>query len=100
MRNILSLRPDAREMTSAASAERQRAATAADDRLAAADGESFRAAMRQLAGGVCLITHGVGAERAGQTGTSVTSLSADPPSLIVCVSRGSSSYPGLAPHRR
>ncbi len=97
MHNILSRRLDAGETTSAASVDRVRAATTIDDRLAPADGELFRVAMRQLAGGVCLIAHGVGAKRAGQTATSVTSLSADPPSLIVCVNRGASSYRGLAP---
>jgi len=97
MRNLLSLRLDAREMTSAASVAPSSGAMTIGDRLAPADGESFRVAMRQLAGGVCLIAHGVGVERVGQTATSVTSLSVDPPSLIVCVSRGTSSYPGLAP---
>jgi flavin reductase (DIM6/NTAB) family NADH-FMN oxidoreductase RutF len=97
MRNITSLLPVAREITSAESIDRVRAATSIDDRLAQADSESFRVAMRQLAGGVCVIAHGVGVERAGQTATSVASLSVDPPSLIVCVSRASSSYPGLAP---
>ena len=67
------------------------------DRLQAADGESFRFAMRQLTGAVCLITHSAGADRVGLTATTVTSLSTNPPSLLACVNRNSSSYPGLAP---
>ena len=48
--------------------------------------------MRQLASGVCIITLGVGEDRTGLTATSVFSLSAEPPTLLVCVDRGSSSY--------
>jgi flavin reductase (DIM6/NTAB) family NADH-FMN oxidoreductase RutF len=58
--------------------------------------DAFRAAMRQLAEGVCLVTQGVGAAPTGMTATSVTSLALDPPTLIVCVNRASSSYSGLA----
>ena len=53
---------------------------------------AFRDAMRQFATGVCVVTFGSGAERTGLTATSVASLSADPPSLLVCVNRTSSSY--------
>ena len=60
--------------------------------LAEADGKTFRAAMRQLASGVCIVTLGVGEERTGLTTTSVSSLSAEPPTLLVCVNRASSSY--------
>jgi flavin reductase (DIM6/NTAB) family NADH-FMN oxidoreductase RutF len=57
--------------------------------------ETFRDAMRQLARGVCLVTLGSGYERTGLTATSVSSLSAEPPTLIVCVNRASPSYPVL-----
>jgi flavin reductase (DIM6/NTAB) family NADH-FMN oxidoreductase RutF len=60
-----------------------------------ADGSVFRAAMRQLASGVCLVTHCVGGVRAGMTATAVASLSLDPPTLIVCVNRAASTYDGL-----
>ena len=43
----------------------------------------FRAAMRQLTGGVSVITVGRGKDITGMTVTSVSSLSVDPPSLIV-----------------
>jgi len=55
----------------------------------------FRAAMRHLAGGVSVITAGRGKDISGMTVTSVSSLSADPPSLIVGVNRAASSWPLL-----
>jgi flavin reductase (DIM6/NTAB) family NADH-FMN oxidoreductase RutF len=57
--------------------------------------KAFRDAMRQLARSVCLITLGSGEERTGLTAMSVSSLSAEPPTLIVCVNRASPSYPAL-----
>ncbi len=60
--------------------------------IASAD---FRAAMRRLAGGVSVITVGQGQDITGMTVTSVSSLSVDPPTLIVCVNRDSSSWPLL-----
>jgi len=56
---------------------------------------AFRLAMRQLASGVCLVTHGRGEARTGMTATSVSSLSADPPTLIVCVNKSASLYAQL-----
>jgi flavin reductase (DIM6/NTAB) family NADH-FMN oxidoreductase RutF len=53
----------------------------------------FRNAMRQLTGGVSVITAGKGRDISGMTVTSVSSLSVDPPSLIVSLNRGSSSWP-------
>jgi flavin reductase (DIM6/NTAB) family NADH-FMN oxidoreductase RutF len=55
----------------------------------------FRAAMRQLTGGVSVITVGRGKDITGMTVTSVSSLSVDPPSLIVSVNRSASSWPIL-----
>jgi flavin reductase (DIM6/NTAB) family NADH-FMN oxidoreductase RutF len=55
----------------------------------------FRAGMRQLTGGVSVITAGRGGEITGMTVTSVSSLSVDPPSLIVSVNRSASSWPLL-----
>ena len=63
--------------------------------LTDATGTTFREAMRQIACGVSVITLGAGEDRAGLTATSVSPLSADPPTLLVCVDRGSSSYPAL-----
>ncbi len=56
---------------------------------------AFRQAMRLLASGVSVVTHGVGGERTGLTATSVCSLSTEPPSLIVCVNRTASLYARL-----
>ncbi len=66
----------------------------------AAEGEArerdaFTAAMRHLVGGVSVVTVTSGGERGGLAATSLTSLSADPPSLIVCVKQSSSAMPLL-----
>lgn len=53
----------------------------------------FRNAMRRLAGGVSVITAGKGNDISGMTVTSVSSLSVDPPSLIVAINREASSWP-------
>jgi flavin reductase (DIM6/NTAB) family NADH-FMN oxidoreductase RutF len=58
----------------------------------------FRRAMRQLAGGVSVITVGRGNDITGMTVTSVSSLSVDPPTLIVSINRESSSWPLLRQH--
>lgn len=55
----------------------------------------FRGAMRSLAGGVSVITVGRGRDITGMTVTSVSSLSVDPPTLIVSINRASSSWPLL-----
>jgi flavin reductase (DIM6/NTAB) family NADH-FMN oxidoreductase RutF len=67
--------------------------------VAEATEKTFRDAMRQLAGGVCVVTAGADDERTGLTATSVTSLCADPPTLLVCVNRESSSYQALTRFR-
>lgn len=55
------------------------------------DPGSFRAAMARFPGAVTVITAlsdtGNGSERRGITATAVCSVSADPPSLLVCVNR-------------
>src|SRR4029453_18911956 len=53
----------------------------------------FRNAMRQLTGGVSVITAGRGRDISGMTVTSVSSLSVDPPTLIVSINREASSWP-------
>ena len=60
--------------------------------------DDFRSAMRHLAGGVSVITVGRGKDIAGMTVTSVSSLSVDPPTLIVSINRESSSWPLLTRH--
>lgn len=59
--------------------------------------DDFRLAMRRLAGGVCVITSLSQGTRLGITATAVCSLSADPPSVLVCVNRRSSLCTALAP---
>jgi flavin reductase (DIM6/NTAB) family NADH-FMN oxidoreductase RutF len=54
--------------------------------------DDFRGAMRHLAGGVSVITAGRAKEMTGMTVTSVSSLSVDPPTLIVSINRESSSW--------
>ncbi len=66
-----------------------------DREASAAD---FRGAMRHLTGGVSVITVGRGTDITGMTVTSVSSLSVDPPTLIVSVNRESSSWPLLKSH--
>ena len=63
-----------------------------DHDIAAAD---FRRAMRHLVGGVSVITVGQGQDISGMTVSSVSSLSTDPPSLIVAINRSASSWPLL-----
>jgi len=60
--------------------------------------DAFRGAMRHLAGAVSIVTAGLGAERNGLTATSVVSLSADPPTVLVCVNRSASAWPLLVRH--
>jgi flavin reductase (DIM6/NTAB) family NADH-FMN oxidoreductase RutF len=57
--------------------------------------DEFRGAMRHLTGGVSVITVGAGKDITGMTVTSVSSLSVDPPTLIVSINRESSSWPIL-----
>ena len=45
----------------------------------------FRQAMRELAGAISVVTVADSRERTGFVATSVSSFSADPPRLIVCI---------------
>jgi flavin reductase (DIM6/NTAB) family NADH-FMN oxidoreductase RutF len=49
--------------------------------------------MRHLTGGVSVITAGRGKDVTGMTVTSVTSLSVEPPTLLVSINRDASSFP-------
>ncbi|ULJ75774.1 flavin reductase family protein [Rhizobium gallicum] len=68
-----------------------------DDAISQSD---FKMSMRHLAGAVSVITVGDEEERTGFTATSVSSLSADVPSVIVSVNRTSSSWPVLEKYCR
>lgn len=63
-----------------------------DREISSAD---FRGAMRHLVGAVSVVTVGRGDDVTGMTVTSMSSLSVDPPSLIVSVNRSASSWPLL-----
>lgn len=51
--------------------------------------QDFRSAMRGVASSVAVVTVGQDDGRHGTTATAVTSLSMEPPSLLVCFNRGS-----------
>jgi flavin reductase (DIM6/NTAB) family NADH-FMN oxidoreductase RutF len=59
----------------------------------------FRGAMRRLVGAVSVVTVGRAGDITGMTVTSVSSLSLDPPSLIVSVNRASSTWSRLKRYR-
>ncbi|HLG82365.1 MAG TPA: flavin reductase family protein [Bradyrhizobium sp.] len=59
----------------------------------------FRSVMRRLPGGVSIITAGHGSDITGMTVTSLTSLSATPPRLLVSINRQASSFPLIARYR-
>lgn len=59
---------------------------------------AFKMAMRHLAGAVAVVTTGQGDGRTGFTATSVSSFSLEPPTLIVCLNRTSSSWPIVRNH--
>lgn len=54
--------------------------------------DEFKAAMRHLAATVSLVTTVEDVRRYGMPATAVTSLSADPPSLLVCINRSASMH--------
>lgn len=64
-----------------------------------ADPALLKQAMRRLVSGVVVVTAGSGEERVGLTATSVTSLSVDPPTMLVCVNRGSATLPVISRRR-
>ena len=58
--------------------------------------DAFRAAMRHVAATVYAVTTGRVGERHGILATAVSSLSFDPPSLLVCINRAASLHEPLA----
>lgn len=58
--------------------------------------DRFKAAMRNLASGVTLITSASDDERGGMTATAVCSLTAEPPQVLVCVNRGAATHRMIA----
>lgn len=62
--------------------------------------KEFTNAMRALVGNCSLLTVGQGADRSGMIVTSAISLTAEPPRLLACVNRDSSSWPLLEKYGR
>ena len=62
--------------------------------------EGFRRAMRRLTSTVCIIATSEGGEPVGMVATAVSSLCADPPSILACVNHGASLYGPLMRVRR
>lgn len=60
----------------------------------------LRKAMRRTAGTVFIVAAGPEGRRCGLTATSVVSLSMDPPALLICINRRSSTYEAIRAHRR
>ena len=57
---------------------------------------AIKGAMRRLAATVTIISTGDGNERHGMTATAVTSVTTDPPALLICVNKSASLHPVLA----
>lgn len=77
----------------------------ADDRTAAPvdtlpDTDEFRNALRHLASGVSLVTtKGLSGKRHGMLATAVSSVTADPPTILVCVNRSATMHNDLIESR-
>ncbi len=61
--------------------------------------KTFKSALRHLSGGVAVIATGSGADRGGLTATSASALSAEPPTVVVCVNKTASALPTLLRER-
>jgi flavin reductase len=57
--------------------------------------QAFRTGMRQLASGVSIVTSGTGRAPVGLVATAVCSVSIEPPTLLVSISRTASAYPAI-----
>jgi flavin reductase (DIM6/NTAB) family NADH-FMN oxidoreductase RutF len=60
----------------------------------------FKQAMRRLAATIAIVTSGNGDERTGMAATAVTSITSDPPTLLVAVNRNASLSPVMKRDRR
>ena len=59
----------------------------------------FKRGMRSLAGAVCIITSSHDGRRYGMTATAVCSATAEPPTVLACVNRVTSTYRAIADSR-
>lgn len=60
--------------------------------IAQGDPASFKLGMRRLASGVCLVTTRHEGGDYGFVASAVTSVAADPPTLLVCINRGATTH--------
>ena len=58
---------------------------------------AFRRAMRRLTSTVCIVTARAGAEPVGMTMTAVTSVSMEPPALLICANRRTRLHAAMGP---
>jgi flavin reductase len=65
----------------------------------AVDAEQFRLGMRNLAGAVSLVTSSHAGHRYGMTATAVCSVSAEPPTLLVCINRNANTHGAIGKAR-
>ncbi len=69
---------------------------AVEDTVPADLANAFKAAMRRLAATVTVVTTGTAEARHGMTATAVTSVTMNPPALLVCVNQSASLHPVMA----
>ena len=60
------------------------------------DSQQFKTGMRSLAGAVCIITSAHASHRYGMTATAVCSVSAEPPTLLVCINKLAATHDAIA----
>lgn len=58
-----------------------------------ADSTEYKQAMRHLAGATCIVTAEHQGKKSGLTVTSVSSVAAEPPELLVCINQSASAWP-------
>jgi flavin reductase (DIM6/NTAB) family NADH-FMN oxidoreductase RutF len=56
----------------------------------------YKLGMRSFAGAVCILTSVRDGSRCGMTATAVCSAAADPPTVLVCVNRGTTTHEAMA----
>ena len=56
----------------------------------------YKLGMRSFAGAVCILTSARDGRRYGMTATAVCSAAADPPTVLVCVNRGTTTHEAMA----
>lgn len=89
--------PEAETVAAAMTAAAKAGAMAAVEPIAA---ERFRAIMRSFANSVTVITTGLGGHVHGMTATAIASVSADPPTVLVVLHKGTRTHPLVCSSRR